>query len=45
VSVTDTAAGKSKKYKSPGTLQIEAEIIQAGRGTLYSQIHNLINST
>jgi len=45
MSVNDTATDKSKKYKSPGTVQIAAEIIQAGRETLYSEIHNLINST
>ena len=45
MSVTDTATDKSKKYKSPGTVQIAAEIIQVGRAKLYSEIHKLINST
>jgi hypothetical protein len=35
---------KSKKYKSPGTNQIEAELIQAGSEILPSAIHKLINS-
>ena len=34
MSVTDTVTDKSKKYKSLGTVQIAAEIIQAGRETL-----------
>jgi hypothetical protein len=44
MSVTDTATDRSKKYKSPGTVQIAAEITQAGRQILYSESHNFINS-
>jgi hypothetical protein len=33
-----------KKYKSPGSDQILAELIQAGGETLLSVIHKLINS-
>jgi hypothetical protein len=33
-----------KKYKSPGSDQIPAELIQAGDKTLLSAIHKLINS-
>ena len=44
MSVIDTTTDKSKKYKSPGAVQIVAEIIQAGRETSYSEIRNLINS-
>ena len=43
MSVTDTATDKSKKCKSPGAVRIAAEITQALRETLYSEIHNLIN--
>jgi hypothetical protein len=32
------------KYESPGSDQILAELIQAGRGILLSAIHKLINS-
>jgi hypothetical protein len=32
-----------KRYKSPGTDQIPAELIQAGGNTLRSEIHKLIN--
>jgi hypothetical protein len=35
---------KLKKYKSPGSDQILAEVIQAGNETLESVIHKLINS-
>jgi hypothetical protein len=35
---------KFKSYKSPGIDQIPAELIQAGRETLYSEIHKVINS-
>jgi hypothetical protein len=38
----EIAIDKLKMYKSPGTGQIVAELIQAG-GILYSKIHNLIN--
>jgi hypothetical protein len=33
-----------KKYKSPGSDQIPAELIQAGDETVWSEIHKLINS-
>jgi hypothetical protein len=33
-----------KKYKSPGSDQILAELIQAGGETLWSEIYKLINS-
>jgi hypothetical protein len=33
-----------KKYKSPGSDQIPAELIQAGCETLLSAIHKLFNS-
>lgn len=45
MSVTDITSDKSKKHKPPVPAQIAAEIIQAGRETLYSEFHNLINST
>jgi hypothetical protein len=32
-----------KKYKSPGSDQIPAELIQAGGETLQSEIHKLSN--
>jgi hypothetical protein len=35
---------KLKKYKSPGSDQIPAELIQVGSETLVSEIHKLINS-
>jgi hypothetical protein len=35
---------KLKRYKSPGSDQILAELIQAGGETLPSEIHKLINS-
>jgi len=35
---------KLKRYKSPGTVQIPAELIQAGGTTLPSEIHELVNS-
>jgi hypothetical protein len=38
----ETAIGKLKSYKSPGTDQILAELIKAGGETLYSEIHRLI---
>jgi hypothetical protein len=34
-----------KKYKSPGSDQIPAALIKAGRGILLSAIHKLINYT
>jgi hypothetical protein len=38
------AIAKLKKYKSPGSDQIPAELIQAGGEILTSAIHKLINS-
>jgi hypothetical protein len=35
--------GKLRRYKSPGTDQIPAELTQAGGNTLRSEIHKLIN--
>jgi hypothetical protein len=40
----EIAVAKLKKYKSPGSDQILAELIQAGGKTLVSVIHKLINS-
>jgi hypothetical protein len=40
----DIAIGKLKKYKSSGSDQIPAELIQAGGKILLSVIHKLINS-
>jgi hypothetical protein len=40
----EIAIGKLKRYKSPGTDQIPAELIKAGGETLYSEIHKLICS-
>jgi hypothetical protein len=42
--VVETAIAKLKKYKSPGTVQILVELIQAGGEILLSVIHKLINS-
>jgi hypothetical protein len=33
-----------KRYKSPGSDEIPAQLIQAGGETLWSEIHKLINS-
>jgi hypothetical protein len=38
------AITKLKKYKSPGSDQIPAELVQAGGEMLLSEIHKLINS-
>jgi hypothetical protein len=38
----EVAVGKLKRYKSPGSDQIPAELIQAGGETLRSEIHKLI---
>jgi hypothetical protein len=38
----EIAIGKLKKYKSPSTDQIPAELIEAGGETLHSEIHELI---
>jgi hypothetical protein len=40
----EIANAKLKKYKSPGSDQIPAELIQAGCEILRSSIHKLINS-
>jgi hypothetical protein len=40
----EVAIEKLKVFKSPGTDQILAELIQAGCNTLCSEIHKLINS-
>jgi hypothetical protein len=40
----EIAIAKLKKYKSPGSDQSLAELIQAGGETLWSEIHKLINS-
>jgi len=40
----ETLIEKLKRYKSPGTDQILAEMIQAGGNTLHSEIYKLINS-
>jgi hypothetical protein len=39
----EIAIEKLKRYKSPGTDQIPAELIQAEENTLRSEIHKLIN--
>jgi hypothetical protein len=41
-SKVEVAIGKLKRYKSRGTDQIAAELIQAGQETLHSEIHKLI---
>jgi hypothetical protein len=33
-----------KRYKSPGIIEIQTELIRAGGNTLCSDIHKLINS-
>jgi hypothetical protein len=40
---TEIAIAKLKKYKSPGSDQIPAELIQAGGEMLLSAVHKLIN--
>jgi hypothetical protein len=40
----EIAIAKMKRYKSPGSDQIPAELIQAGGEILLSAIHKLINS-
>jgi hypothetical protein len=40
----EIAIAKLKKYKSPGSDQIPAELIQAGGEILLSAIYKLINS-
>jgi hypothetical protein len=41
----EIATTKLEWYKSPGSDQILAELIQAGGETLWSEIHKLMNST
>jgi hypothetical protein len=43
ISEGEVAIGKLKRYKSPGADQIPAELIQAGGGTLHSEIQNLLS--
>jgi hypothetical protein len=40
----EIAIANLKKYKLPGSDRILAELIQAGGGTLWSEIHKLTNS-
>jgi hypothetical protein len=40
----EISVAQLKKYKSPGSDQIPAELIQAGGEILLSEIHKLINS-
>jgi hypothetical protein len=40
----EMAIEKLKRYKSPGTDQIPAELIKAGGSKIFSEIHKLINS-
>jgi hypothetical protein len=40
----EIAIAKLKRYKLPGSDQIQAELIQAGGETLWSETHKLINS-
>jgi hypothetical protein len=39
---SEIAIRKLKRYKSPGVVDIPAELIQAGRETFHSEIHMLI---
>jgi hypothetical protein len=41
----EMAIEKLKRHKSPGTVQIPAEVIKPGCGTIRNEIHTLINST
>jgi hypothetical protein len=43
-SEVEIAIAKLKRYKSPGTDQIPAQLTQAGGETLWPEIHKLINS-
>ena len=40
----EMAIGKLTRHKSPGNDQIPAELIKAGSGTIWFEIHELINS-
>jgi hypothetical protein len=40
----EIAIPKLKRYKSPGSVEIPAELIQAGGEVLHSKIHKPINS-
>ena len=40
----EVAIGKLKRYKSPDIHEIPAEMIKAGRRTIISEIHKLMNS-
>jgi hypothetical protein len=40
----ENAIAKLRKYKSPGSDQISAELVPAGGKTLWSELHKLINS-
>jgi hypothetical protein len=40
----ETAIAKLERYKSPGSYEILAELVQAGGGILLSAIYKLINS-
>jgi hypothetical protein len=40
-SEVEVAVGKLKRYRFPGVDEIPAELIQAGRETLRSEIHKL----
>jgi alkylated DNA repair dioxygenase AlkB len=40
----ETATEKLKRHKSPGIVQIPAELIQAGGRTIQSEIHKLLTS-
>jgi hypothetical protein len=40
----EIAIAKLKRYKSPGSDEIPAELIQAGGEILPSEIHKLVNS-
>jgi hypothetical protein len=39
----EIAIAKLKRYKSPGSDKISAELIQAGSEILHSKIHQIIN--
>jgi hypothetical protein len=40
----EIAIGNLKRYRSPGSDQISAKLIQAGDEILHSKIHKIINS-